>query len=64
MTWARVLGIALSGVRSYDGILQEFPFVNPAGRKSTNADDIDAAIGVLWRAWMVVLGIALVVATL
>ncbi|WP_226782097.1 adenosylcobinamide-phosphate synthase CbiB [Oceaniglobus trochenteri] len=59
---ARALGIALAGPRSYDGRMQPFPFVNPEGNRSPGAADIDAAIGLMWRAWAAFLILATVVA--
>lgn len=59
---ARVLGIALSGPRSYDGQMQAFPFVNATGRKEIGADEIDAAVAALWRVWGVLLSCALLIA--
>jgi adenosylcobinamide-phosphate synthase len=52
---AEVLGIALSGPRSYHGQRQAFPWVNPEGRRDIGPDQIDRAVGVLWRAWGVLL---------
>ena len=49
---ARALGIALSGPRSYDGEMREFPYVNASGKKDIGADDVDAACGALWRTWV------------
>ncbi len=61
---AAVLGIALSGPRNYGGKVTEDPYIHDEGRKSLHADDVDAAVGLLWRAWWVlsalVLGIAAV----
>ncbi|MEM6407729.1 MAG: adenosylcobinamide-phosphate synthase CbiB [Pseudomonadota bacterium] len=57
------LGVSLSGPRSYDGAMQDFPFVYPEGRKDIGAGDIDACIKVLWRAWAVLLFLAVVIAT-
>jgi adenosylcobinamide-phosphate synthase len=48
---SRALGIALSGPRSYDGALRSFPFVNPQGRRSLGAQDIEAACRALWVTW-------------
>ncbi|MGB7317711.1 MAG: adenosylcobinamide-phosphate synthase CbiB [Planktotalea sp.] len=48
---ARALNVALSGPRSYDGAMRDFPFVNATARKSIGADDIDAATRALWRTW-------------
>ncbi len=50
---ARALGIALSGPRSYDGALRDFPFVNEAGRKNCGPQDIEAAVRALWVTWAV-----------
>lgn len=61
---ARALGIALSGPRAYDGRMQDFPFVNAAGRKPLQAQDIDAAVRVLWRVWAAVFCLAAVLALL
>ena len=52
---SRALGIALAGPRTYDGTRQDFPWVNARGRKDLNAMDIENAIGMLWRAWMLML---------
>ncbi|WP_422075879.1 adenosylcobinamide-phosphate synthase CbiB [Tranquillimonas rosea] len=48
---AAVLGVALSGPRSYAGETRAFPYVNPEGRNALGPDDIEAACGALWRAW-------------
>jgi len=48
---ARVLDVALSGPRSYDGAMRDFPYVNDAGRREIGPDEIDAACRVLWRTW-------------
>ena len=48
---ARALGIALAGPRAYDGRLQDFPWVNGADRKALTADDIEASLAILWKAW-------------
>lgn len=50
---ARALNIALSGQRSYEGRLQDFPYVNGAGRKNIGAQEIDAACRALWITWAV-----------
>ncbi len=55
---AGVLGVALSGPRSYDGEMREFPFVHKEGRHHVTAHDIDAAVSVLWRAWALCLALA------
>jgi len=59
---AAVLGIALSGPRSYEGELRQFPFVHAKGRRDAGPDDIDSAVNALWRCWAGLLGVALVFA--
>lgn len=61
---ARALGIALSGPRSYDGKLVDFPFVNPEGRHDIASSDIRAAVSWLWRLWRAILTLTLVSAGL
>ena len=56
------LNIALSGPRSYNGIMQDFPFVHPEGRKNLGPNDIEAAAAVLWRVWWAVLFVTLLIA--
>jgi adenosylcobinamide-phosphate synthase len=59
---AVVLGIALSGPRSYHGVRQDFPWVNATGRRDAGPDDIDAACAALWRAWAGMVGIVALIA--
>ncbi|MDJ0827796.1 MAG: adenosylcobinamide-phosphate synthase CbiB [Rhodobacter sp.] len=59
---ARALGVALAGPRSYGGGLLDFAFVHPSGRRDAGADDIDAATGVLWRAWAGMFALVLIIA--
>jgi len=59
---AHGLDIALSGPRSYDGALRDYPFVNGGGERSLEADDVDRAVAVLWKTWALCLGIACTVA--
>jgi adenosylcobinamide-phosphate synthase len=61
---AQVLDVALSGPRSYHGEMRDFPFVHPEGRRGIGAPEIDAAVGVLWRAWAALLAVLAVVAAL
>jgi len=56
---ARVLGVALSGPRAYHGRLTDDPFVNPEGTREPGPEHIRIAVAGLWRAWAVMLGIAL-----
>ncbi len=56
---SRGLGIAVSGPRTYDGVRQDLPWVNAAGRKDAAAPDIDRAVTTLWWAWAVFGGLTL-----
>ena len=60
---AQVLGIALSGPRTYDGARRDYPFVNAHGRHAIGPADIDNACAVLWRTWALAL-LAAVILTL
>lgn len=54
------LGISLGGPRSYHGRQQDFPWLNPQGRKPLITSDISLALKSMWRAWFLfVIGIAL-----
>lgn len=55
---AAALDVSLSGPRSYDGQIREFPWVRAEGARDIGAAEIDAAVTVLWRVWR--LGLALV----
>lgn len=59
---ARALNVALSGPRSYDGQMRDFPFVFDAGQKDIGAPQIDAACIALWRSWATALAAIIVVA--
>ena len=59
---AHGLDIALSGPRSYDGQLRDYPFVNAGGEHDLTPDDIDRAVGVLWKTWAVMLVLTLIAA--
>lgn len=48
---AQSLGFALSGPRVYDGKMTDDVFVNPNGKHDLNSDDIELAVGALWRVW-------------
>ncbi len=52
---AVVLDVALAGPRSYDGVAGDDPYVHPEGRRDIGADQVDAALRALWRAWWAVL---------
>ncbi|PIE14940.1 MAG: adenosylcobinamide-phosphate synthase [Rhodobacterales bacterium] len=58
------LGIALSGPRSYDGRMTDFPFVHDEGRHNLTADDIQAATCSLWRVWWALVAILMSLAVI
>ncbi len=59
---APVLGVALAGPRSYDGQMQQFPFVHPDGRRNLTAADVEACCAALWRTWTLALGLTVLLA--
>ncbi|MBV1868360.1 MAG: adenosylcobinamide-phosphate synthase CbiB [Marinosulfonomonas sp.] len=59
---AGVLDVALAGPRSYHGTAQELPFVNPKGRHTIAANEIDACVWALWRSWVLTIGLVLLLA--
>lgn len=59
---APVLNVALSGPRSYHGVRKDYPWVWPEGRRDAGPEDIDAAVGALWRVWGCLLGFAVMLA--
>jgi adenosylcobinamide-phosphate synthase len=50
---AVALNLSLSGPRSYNGVMTDFPFVYPEGRRNAGPDDVDASLTALWRSWAV-----------
>ena len=52
---SQVLNVALSGPRSYNGKIEEHPFVNPTGARELGSDHIRASIQVLWKSWIILL---------
>ncbi|MDR7123413.1 adenosylcobinamide-phosphate synthase CbiB [Pseudotabrizicola sp. 4114] len=48
---AVVLNVSLSGPRAYHGVMSEFPWVWPEGRRDAGPADVDAACRALWRTW-------------
>ena len=60
--FAHALGVALSGPRSYHGKRTDDPFVNPAGRRTLDGDDIEAAVSLMWRVWLACLAAAAIFA--
>ncbi len=61
---APVLNVALAGPRSYNGVMTDYPWVWPEGRRDPGADDIDAAVRALWRTWAGMLAAVLALAAL
>ena len=61
---AHGLDIALSGPRSYDGQMQDFPYVNGDGERDLTPTDIDRAVTTLWKTWAMGLCLALIIAIL
>jgi adenosylcobinamide-phosphate synthase len=59
---AVVLNVSLSGPRSYNGSLRDYPWVWPEGREAAGPDDIDAACSALWRAWGALVAVVAVLA--
>lgn len=59
---ARALNVALSGPRSYEGEMRDFPWVNENGRKDIGPGEVEAACDTLWHSWVVVVAIAFVLA--
>lgn len=55
---AVVLGISLAGPRSYGGVLKQFPWVLPEGRRDAGPDDVDVSVQVLWKTWALLLTLA------
>ncbi len=62
--FAVVLGIALSGPRSYHGRMTDQPFVHPEGRHNIGAPEVRAATRLLWRVWALGLGLVAAIAAL
>jgi adenosylcobinamide-phosphate synthase len=48
---APVLNVALAGPRSYDGVMTDYPWVWPEGRRDPGPAEIEAAVRALWRCW-------------
>lgn len=61
---AQRLGIALAGPRTYDGVRQDFTFVNNAGAKDVGPNEIDRTVAILWWTWALALAGVLFVAIL
>ena len=61
---ARAIDVALAGPRSYDGKLQQLPWVNETGRQNITANDVDSATRILWRTWNLAWVLIIVVSVL
>lgn len=61
---AVVLGLSLSGPRSYNGEMKVFPWVYPEGRRDPGPAEIEAACTALWRAWGLMLALTLLMVIL
>lgn len=61
---AAVLGLALAGPRRYGTTTVDDPWMNGAGRAAANAGDIRRAVGLVWRAFFLGLGLVLVLGLL
>lgn len=61
---ARALNIALSGPRSYHGRTEQLPWVHPEGIRHPGANDIEAAVRLLWQAWIITLILSVLMALL
>ncbi|WP_424944516.1 adenosylcobinamide-phosphate synthase CbiB [Aliiroseovarius crassostreae] len=59
---AAALNVALSGPRSYDGALRDYPWVNEEGAQEIGAKEVDQAVDMLWSAWLVLFVGALLLA--
>lgn len=59
---SRALGLALAGPRSYDGQMQDFPWVNGTAQKGIGSHDIDACTGKLWQVWGLALAMTVALA--
>lgn len=57
---AAVLGVALAGPRVYGGIVTDDPYVNPEGERRPGPEQIRQAVALVWRAWGVLLALAVV----
>ena len=59
---ALVLGVALSGPRSYGGVSRDFAWINPDGSRHPGPTQIEAACRTLWRVWALTLVVVLLIA--
>ncbi|HUF55339.1 MAG TPA: adenosylcobinamide-phosphate synthase CbiB [Thermohalobaculum sp.] len=59
---AASLGLSLAGPRRYGGRITADPWLNPEGAAGAGPADIERSIGLVWRAWGLVLAAALLLA--
>lgn len=59
---ASTLNVALSGPRAYHGEMRDFPWVNGEGARDIGAKEVDQAVDALWSAWLVLLGVVILLA--
>lgn len=55
------IGVSLSGPRSYDSKMQNFPWVNANGDKYITSMDIERSVNTLWGAWCALLIIVILI---
>ena len=48
---AQSQNFALAGPRVYDGVLRDFAWVNPTGKRDLSPPDIDAGLNIVWKSW-------------
>ncbi len=60
--FALVLGVALSGPRSYDGEIRQYAYINPEGRMDLKKEDIKDCTKLTWRVWVATLAVLIVMA--
>lgn len=61
---AASLGVALGGPRIYGGVVTDDPYLHPEGDRDPGSAEIQRAVVLIWRAWAILLGIAVIGAVL
>jgi adenosylcobinamide-phosphate synthase len=59
---AAALDVALGGPRVYPDRTVDAPLIHAPGRLDATADDVDAAVKLLWNAWIALIALVMVVA--
>lgn len=59
---AATLNVALSGPRSYEGKMQDFPWVNGDAARDIGAKEIDQSVDMLWSGWLALFVIVVILA--